>query len=79
MRLLFIRWKDGEVANTLNTFDIGESRCNELVVQAYGICSKESNAMKSGNPHSGFYEAQTARMISVKALLNASLYPSSLL
>ena len=56
-------WKDGEVANTLNTFDIGETRCNELVVQAFGICSKESNAMKSGNPHSGFYEAQTARTL----------------
>ena len=56
-------WKDGEVANTLNAFDIGETRCNELVVQAFGICSKESNAMKSGNPHSGFYEAQTARTL----------------
>ncbi len=56
-------WKDGEVANTLNTFDIGESRCNELVVQAFGICSKESNAMKSDNPHSGFYEAHTARTL----------------
>ena len=56
-------WKDGEVANTLNTFDIGETRCNELVVQAFGICSKESNAMKSDNPHSGFYEAQTARTL----------------
>ena len=56
-------WKDGEVANTLNTFDIGEARCNELVVQAYGICSKESNAMKSDNPHSGFYEAETARTL----------------
>ena len=56
-------WKDGEVANTLNIFDIGENRCNELVVQAFGICSKESNAMKSDNPHSGFYEAQTARTL----------------
>ena len=56
-------WKDGEVANTLNTFDIGESRCNELVVQAYGICSKDSNAMKSDNPHSGFYEADTSRTL----------------
>lgn len=26
-------WKSGEVANTLNTFDVGESRCNELVVE----------------------------------------------
>ena len=56
-------WKDGEVANTLNTFDIGETRCNELVVQAFGICSKESNAMKSDNPHSGFYEADTSRTL----------------
>lgn len=56
-------WKDGKVANTLNTFDIGESRCNELVVQAYGICSKDSNAMKSDNPHSGFYEAATSRTL----------------
>ena len=56
-------WKDGKVANTLNTFDIGESRCNELVVQAYGICSKDSNAMKSENPHSGFYEADTSRTL----------------
>ena len=56
-------WKDGKVANTLNTFDVGESRCNELVVQAYGICSKDSNAMKSDNPHSGFYEAETSRTL----------------
>jgi len=32
-------------------------------VQAYGICSKDSNAMKSDNPHSGFYEAATARTL----------------
>lgn len=56
-------WKNGEVANTLNTFDVGETRCNELVVQAYGICSKDSNAMKSNNPHSGFYEADTSRTL----------------
>lgn len=56
-------WKNGEVANTLNTFDVGESRCNELVVQAYGICSKESNSMKSDNPRSGFYEAATSRCL----------------
>ncbi|MDO4306955.1 MAG: DNA cytosine methyltransferase [Eubacteriales bacterium] len=56
-------WKDGEVANTLNTFDVGEAKCNELVVQAYGICSKDSNAMKSDNPHSGFYEADTSRTL----------------
>ena len=30
---------------------------------AYGICSKDSNAMKSDNPYSGFYEANTARTL----------------
>lgn len=56
-------WKDGEVANTLNTFDVGEQRCNELVVQAYGICSDKSNSMLSNNPHSGVYEADTSRTL----------------
>ena len=31
--------------------------------KVYGICSKESNAMKSDNPHSGVYEADTSRTI----------------
>ena len=61
-------WKSGEVANTLNTYDVGESRCNELVVdepqiRAFGVCSKHSNAMMSDNPHSGFYEATTSRTL----------------
>lgn len=30
---------------------------------AFGICSKDSNSMKSDNPHSGIYEAETARTI----------------
>ena len=29
----------------------------------YGICSDKSNSMKSDNPHSGIYEAETARTI----------------
>lgn len=57
--------KTGEVANTLNTFDLGEGRCNELAVKAYGICSKASHSMMSDNPHSGFYEADTARTLDV--------------
>ncbi len=56
-------WKSAEVANTLNTFDVGEGRCNELAVQAFGICSKDSNSMKSGNPHSGIYPADTSRTL----------------
>ena len=31
--------------------------------KAYGICSKASHAMLSDNPHSGFYEAETARTL----------------
>ena len=30
---------------------------------AYGICSKDSNSMKSDNPNSGFYEADTSRTL----------------
>lgn len=31
--------------------------------KAYGICSKDSNSMKSDNPNSGFYEADTSRCL----------------
>ena len=31
--------------------------------KVFGICSKDSNAMKSDNPRSGFYEAQTTRTL----------------
>lgn len=34
-----------------------------FVPKAYGICSKDSNSMKSDNPHSGFYETETSRTI----------------
>lgn len=39
--------------------------CNndQTVFIPYGICSKDSNAMKSDNPRSGFYEAQTSRTL----------------
>ena len=57
------QWKASDVANTLNTCDVGETRCNELAVKVYGICSKDSNAMKSENPKSGFYEAETSRCL----------------
>ena len=57
------QWKASDVANTLNTYDVGEARCNELAVRVYGICSKDSNAMKSENPKSGFYEAETSRCL----------------
>ena len=33
------------------------------VPKTYGICSKDSNSMKSDNPRSGFYETNTSRTI----------------
>lgn len=30
---------------------------------AFGVCSKDSNAMKSANPNSGFYKADTSRTL----------------
>ena len=37
---------------------------NQMSV-AYGISSYNSNAMKSGNPHSGIYEADTSRTLDI--------------
>ena len=34
-----------------------------FVPKCYSICSKDSNSMKSDNPHSGFYEAETSRCL----------------
>ena len=34
-----------------------------FVPKCYGICSQDSNSMKSDNPHSGFYEAETSRCL----------------
>jgi DNA (cytosine-5)-methyltransferase 1 len=34
-----------------------------FVPTVFGICAKDSNAMKSGNPNSGFYEAETTRTL----------------
>ena len=34
-----------------------------FIPKAYGICSKDSNAMKSPNPNSGFYKADTSRTL----------------
>lgn len=34
-----------------------------FIPKVYGICSKNSNSMKSSNPNSGFYEADTSRCL----------------
>lgn len=36
-----------------------------FVPKVYGICSNNSNSMKSDNPHSGIYEASTSRTLDV--------------
>lgn len=33
--------------------------------RAFGVCAKNSNSMKSDNPNSGFYEAETSRTLDV--------------
>jgi DNA (cytosine-5)-methyltransferase 1 len=40
-----------------------EAGGNSVPMTVYGICSKSSNSMKSANPHSGIYEADTARTL----------------
>lgn len=57
------KWDHAKKANTINTFDVGEQRANELIVKAYGICSDKSNSMLSDNPNSGIYEADTSRTL----------------
>ena len=51
----------------LQTDKSGTLSCNNdqtlFAPKAYGICAKDSNAMKSNNPHSGIYEAETARTL----------------
>lgn len=49
----------------LSTYGTGGNN-QPLVVETpvvYGICSKNSNSMKSNNPHSGIYKADTARTL----------------
>ncbi|MCL2363011.1 MAG: DNA cytosine methyltransferase, partial [Defluviitaleaceae bacterium] len=55
---------DGLIANTI-TGD-HENRVTDytkLAVMPFGISSYNSNAMKSSNPHSGIYEAETSRTL----------------
>lgn len=62
-------WDGQQTAPTLTAHNAGgnqrmpDKNHFNCVLQAYGICSKESNAMKSDNPHSGIYEANTSRTI----------------
>lgn len=52
-----------DVARTIDTGGNAPDSNQGGVAVAYGICSKNSNSMKSDNPHSGFYEADTSRCL----------------
>ena len=54
-----------EISQTISS-TFGQGGNNQPFVvesRAFGICSTQSNAMKSDNPNSGFYEADTSRTI----------------
>lgn len=62
-------WDGGQVLPTLTKQNAGGSQRMpdkdnfNCVLQPFGICSKDSNSMKSDNPHSGIYEAETSRTL----------------
>ena len=62
-------WDGKQVAPTLTKQNAGGNQRMpdkdnfNCVLQPFGICSKDSNAMKSNNPHSGVYEAETSRTL----------------
>ena len=43
--------------------DIGSDSRPNSVCLVYGVCGYYSNSMRSSNPHSGFYEADTSRTL----------------
>ena len=62
-------WDGGQISPTLTKQNAGGGQRMpdkdnfNCILQPFGICSKDSNAMKSSNPHSGIYEADTSRTI----------------
>ena len=62
-------WDGKQVTGTLTAQNAGgnqrmpDKENFNCVIQPYGICSKDSNSMKSNNPHSGIYEAKTSRTL----------------
>ncbi len=62
-------WDGRTVAPTLTAKNAGGNQRMpdkdnfNCVLEAYGICSHDSNAMKSDNPHSGVYKADTSRTL----------------
>ena len=62
-------WDGDQVAPTLTAHNSGgnqrmpDKNHFNCVLQAFGISSKDSNGMKSANPHVGFYHANTSRTL----------------
>ena len=62
-------WNGGQISPTLTKQNAGGNQRMPdkdnftCVLQPFGICSKDSNAMKFDNPHSGVYAADTSRTI----------------
>ena len=62
-------WDGEQTAPTLTAHNAGgnqrmpDKNHFNCVLQLFGISSHDSNAMKSDNPHSGIYEADTARTL----------------
>ena len=62
-------WDGSQTAPTLTAHNAGgnqrmpDKNHFNCVLQAFGICSKDSNSMKSDNPNSGIYKADTSRTL----------------
>jgi len=62
-------WDGGQISPTLTKQNArGNQRMPDkdnfnCVLEPYGISAHDSNAMKSGNPHSGVYKADTSRTL----------------
>ena len=54
---------NGSVSGTLQAKENGGHSLNYQNPVVYGISAKDSNAMKSSNPHSGIYRAETTRCL----------------
>ena len=62
-------WDGGQISPTLTKQNAGGNQRMpdkdnfNCILEPFGICSADSNAMKSSNPHSGIYKAETSRTL----------------
>jgi len=62
----FETWVDDGLANTLNTFDLGDIRTTHAI--AYSFDSLASNSMKSSNPISGCRQVELSKTLDTSCL-----------